>query len=146
MRREGTARRKKLKKTTKLWKFYNDRYPDLARVCAEQMFKKQTYRTFSLLDSHNLQHGLCSFIAAWENTRGLFFRGGGWVGGGFRKSMFSLSTCSLCHTDTAKRQKCFRNPNLLLQSCETANFFFLTLTEGKKLKVYIHPNPPPKKR
>lgn len=87
MRGEGTARRKSKKITTKLLKFYNDRYPDLARVCAEQMFKKQTLRTFSLRDSYNLQHGLCSFIAACENTRTqAFFRG--WVYG--RECVFSL--------------------------------------------------------
>lgn len=102
---EGKAQRDE--KTKKKVKFYSDRYPDLARVCAEQMFKKQTLRTFSLRDSHNLQHGLCSFITACENTRiQVFLSSEGW-----RKSMFSLSTCSLYHAHTAKRSKCFWNPS-----------------------------------
>lgn len=106
MRGEGTAR-EKTKKAKNLLTFYSDRYPALARVCAEQMFKKQTLHTFSLRDSRNLQHRLCSFIEARENTRiQVFFWGGGRV--------CFLSTCSLYHADTAKRYNCFWNPSYFL--------------------------------
>lgn len=138
MRGEGAARRK-TKKTKKLLKFYSDRYPDLARVCAEQMFKKQTLRTFSLRDSHNLQHGLCSFIAACENTRiQVFFRLGV-----KEEYVFSLHVQPVSRRYSKKIQTLLESQlmsfNLLLDSSEKAKKMFSfaeadTDSEGNEFK------------